>query len=193
MKTKRTFLYDGLEWLLLWPSSYLFGHIGSTRTSQSQGGWLDPRTGMAVSILLQCMALKQLFSYRWCNTYIVLTSVQNKKKGTWRIGKTSDCLASLACVPASSPADLARDVLIRVSPFLMWLAQRVANPCALHHRTKKRRRGASTHVSRVQTPLTLRGVFRVIWPILVSPFSMWLDDHVNDGLVEVRFKPVYRC
>ena len=27
---------------------------------------------------------------------------------------------------------------------------------------------------------------------LVSPFSMWLGDHVSGGLVELRLKPVYR-
>ena len=28
--------------------------------------------------------------------------------------------------------------------------------------------------------------------ILVSPFSMWLEDHVSGGLVKIRLRPVYR-
>ena len=28
--------------------------------------------------------------------------------------------------------------------------------------------------------------------ILISPFSMWLSDHVNGGLVELRLRPVHR-
>ena len=41
----------------------------------------------------------------------------------------------------------------------------------------------------VLTPLILRVFYR---NILVSPFSTWLGDHVNGGLVKLRLKPVYR-
>ena len=45
------------------------------------------------------------------------------------------------------------------------------------------------HASRVRTHLNLWGFQR---KILVSPFSMWLGDHVNGGLFELSLRPVYR-
>ena len=38
-------VYDRLEWLLLWPTSRLFGLICSAHASRCQGWWFDPQAG----------------------------------------------------------------------------------------------------------------------------------------------------
>ena len=38
-------VYNGLEWLLLWPMSRLFGSMRSTQASRCQGWWFGPRAG----------------------------------------------------------------------------------------------------------------------------------------------------
>ena len=42
------------------------------------------------------------------NTYAWWRDVCFLERGTWRIGRAPGCLASHACVPGSSPADIAQ-------------------------------------------------------------------------------------